>query len=362
MTISVSVVDNQAYTAGPGWRYAFSSFLGSGGLVEGATDMPVTALGTPNMTVNVGTGQAWVEGTYLTTSESGVVVQGSYWVQNDTVYNLPIPAANSSLGRIDLVCVVVTDSNEGQAGTTGATIIDVPGTPSASPIAPTPPVSSIVLAQINVGAGATAITSSDITLLYPQATLTQAMQTPVQSIGTAGPPTGQYALGSAVLDSNSNLWVNPGGSFVEVQPPATPTPAPSSPNAGRAYVPALVQFTQPLIVDTWTEDWVSGDVTIGSAGVTIGSDGIYCVVCNVQISNYQSDFSGSVSFTVNGTAMQSYFADLGTGQLTLALSDIINLNASDVISVHCEEALNETCNLLSGKYVSWLSVFQVVGA
>jgi len=358
MTISVSVVDNQAYTAGPGWRYAFSSFLGSGGLVEGATDMPVTALGTPNMTVNVGTGQAWVEGTYLTTSESGVVVQGSYWVQNDTVYNLPIPAANSSLARIDLVCVVVTDSNEGQAGTTGATIIDVPGTPSASPMAPTPPVSSIVLAQINVGAGATAITSSDVTLLYPQATLTQAMQTPVQSISTAGPPTGQYAPGSAVLDSNNYLWVNPGGSFVEIQA-NVPAPAPSSPNAGRAYINGDILPEGTTIIDTWTEDWVSGDVTIASAGITIGSDGIYYAVANLE--NSLAAFP-QVNLTVNGTAVRSYYPSPSTDPYTVAFSDVIRLNASDVLSIQCEVASSATSQVDGGIGNSWLSVFQILGA
>jgi len=360
MTISVSVVDNQAYTAGPGWRYAFSSFLGSSGLVQGATDMPVTALGTPNMTVDVGTGQAWVEGTYLTSSESGVAVQGSYWVQNDTVYNLPIPAANSSLARIDLVCVVVTDSNEGQAGTTGATIIDVPGTPSASPIAPTPPVSSIVLAQINVGAGATAITSSDITLLYPQATLTQAMQTPVQSISTAGPPTGQYALGSAVLDSNSNLWVNPGGSFVEVQAPPT---APSSPNAGRAYINSALYLTPPGLIDTWTKDWVSGDVTIASAGITIGSDGLYYVVADIEMEFGGSTSPAQINLTVNGTAERSfYYPEQPNSNMTVPLSDVIRLNASDVLSMQCVDSAGSAFSVQAGIGTSWLSVFQIVGA
>jgi len=361
MTISVSVVDNQAYTAGPGWRYAFSSFLGSSGLVEGATDMPVTALGTPNMTVNVGTGQAWVEGTYLTSSESGVVVQGNYWVQNDTVYNLPVPAANSSLARIDLVCVVVTDSNEGQAGTTGATIIDVPGTPSASPVAPTPPVSSIVIAQINVPAAATTITSSDITLLYPQATLLQAMQTPIEAISTAGPPTGQYAPGSAVLDSNSYLWVNPGGSFVEVQA-STPPPAPSSPNAGRAYINTSFDLASGAIIDTWVEDWVSGDVTIASAGITIGSDGLYQVVANLSASFPNESSGATLELTVNGTVVRAYYYLQPAGPQTTACTDIIRLNASDVLSVQCTNTGNYDLDVASGIDNSWLSAFQIAGA
>ncbi len=354
MTISVSVVDNQAYTAGPGWRYAFSSFLGSSGLVEGATDMPVTALSTPNMTVNVGTGQAWVEGTYLTSSASGVVVQGDYWVQNDTVYNLPIPASNSSLGRIDLVCVVVTDSNEGQAGSTGATIIDVPGTPASSPVAPTPPVSSIVLAQINVGAAATTITSSDITLLYPQATLNQAMNTPVQSISTAGPPTGQYGAGSAVLDSNKNLWVNPGGEFVEVQGPTYTPPTFNGARIVQQSSQSISTVNAVVPLTGFSEDWAYGDMTTSSTGITIGTTGLYHISASVftgvndncQLFVYQGSTMIRESWVSNGNSIN--------------IADTAQLTAGDVITLQYESTVTSSTN--AAGYETFLTITQIIGA
>ncbi len=358
MTISVSVVDNQAYTAGPGWRYAFSSFLGSSGLVQGATDMPVTALSTPNMTVDVGTGQAWVEGTYLTSSESGVTVQGDYWVQNDTVYNLPVPAANSSLGRIDLVCVVVTDSNEGQAGTTGATIIDVPGTPSANPVAPTAPVSSIVLAQINVAAAATSITSSDITLLYPQATLNQAMNTPVQSISTAGPPTGQYAPGSAVLDSSSYLWVNPGGSFQEVQVPPPPL---ITFNAARIYLGTTISsITADTQLNTFTEDWVYGNMTTSATGITIPTTGLYHLDCSVAARS-SSGTNLEVEITVNGTSIRVVYIQADGPIYSFTFCDALKFNASDVVGVLIAP-VTDTYSITGGTNQTWLAITQIVEA
>ena len=354
MTISVSVVDNQAYTAGPGWRYAFSSFLGSSGLVEGATDMPVTALGSPNMTVNVGTGQAWIEGTYLTSSESGVVVQGDYWVQNDTVYNLPIPAANSSLGRIDLVCVVVTDSNEGQAGSTGATIIDVPGTPSASPVAPTPPVSSIVLAQISVPAAATTITSSDITLLYPQATLNQAMNTPVQAISTAGPPTGQYGPGAAVVDSNDMLWVNPGGSFVEVKAPA---PTPPTFNAARIYqgTAQSLPANATTALTGFAQDWVYGTMTTSSTGITIPTDGLYDISALVGV----NVGSGALYLMVGTTQARTALLDSDD---YVSIIDTLQLASGDVIGLSISNNTGSAFSTSSGKGWTWLTVRQIVEA
>ena len=360
MTISVSVVDNQAYTAGPGWRYAFTSFLGSGGLVQGATDMPVTALSTPNMTVNVGTGQCWIEGTYLTSSESGVTVQGDYWVQNDTVYNLPIPAANSSLGRIDLVCVVVTDSNEGQAGSTGATIIDVPGTPSASPVAPTAPVSSIVLAQINVPAAATSITSSDITLLYPQATLNQAMNTPIQAISTAGPPTGQYGAGSAVLDSGGYLWVNPGGSFQKVQ---SPEPTPPTFNAARVYIgTSQTGITGDTTINGWTQDWVYGNMTTSATGITIPTTGLYRVELTIQVTGNAAPIATYMDLLVGTTIVRSTYNYHDNSQAVYAIADVIQLSASDVVGAELRDAGTTTLATSAGSEYSWLTVTQIVEA
>jgi len=187
------------------------------------------------------------------------------------------------------------------------------------------------------------------------------MQTPIEAISVAGPPTGPYAPGSAVLDSNSYLWVNPGGSFVEVQ---TPGAAPSSPNAGRAYIENSVSLGTTLLIDTWVEDWVSGDITIASAGITIESDGLYYVVANLGIAYSTEGTAGGIYLTVNGTSMRyySYYNPELSTLLTVAFSDIIRLNASDVLSIQCDSPSGSDGTLYGGIDNSWLSVFQVVGA
>lgn len=120
------------------------------------TQMVVTQNGTPNMSVNVGAGIAYVPG-----SESNA--QGTYFCYNDATVNLSIataPGAGSS--RIDLVVAKVQDSQ--YSGATDAwSLAVVTGTASASPSAPTAPNNSLILAQIAVGSNVTSIVTANIT-------------------------------------------------------------------------------------------------------------------------------------------------------------------------------------------------------
>ena len=136
-------------------RRAFSTFINSGGGVVGANDLQVTALSTPNMSVNVSSGQVWVPGTLSTQ-------QGQYYGLNNATLNVPVPGSDPTNPRIDLIAVVVDDAAYGQSST-GWDIVDVPGTPAPSPTIPTAPANSIVLAQIAVNAAVSSITSADIT-------------------------------------------------------------------------------------------------------------------------------------------------------------------------------------------------------
>lgn len=120
------------------------------------TAMVVTQNGTPNMTVNVGTGVAYVEGTEGAT-------QGMYAVRNGTVFNVAIATApGAGLNRIDLIVAKVQDTQYSGA-TDAATIVAVTGTASASPSAPSAPNNSLVLAQVFVGALVTSILTGNIT-------------------------------------------------------------------------------------------------------------------------------------------------------------------------------------------------------
>lgn len=120
-------------------------------------DFAVTQNGTPNMSVNVAAGGAFIRGTQNAN-------QGAYHVWNDGTVNLSISAADATNGRRDLVIAQVRDAFYSGA-TNDARITVVTGTPAASPVDPSlasfP--NALVLARITVAAGDTAINTADIT-------------------------------------------------------------------------------------------------------------------------------------------------------------------------------------------------------
>jgi hypothetical protein len=126
-------------------------------------DFAVTQNGTPNMSVNVAAGGAFIRGTQNAN-------QGAYHVWNDGTVNLGIDSSDLTNGRRDLVIAQVRDSYYSGA-TDDARITVVTGTPAASPVDPS--LSSfpnaLVLARITVAAGDSAINTADITDLRPLA-------------------------------------------------------------------------------------------------------------------------------------------------------------------------------------------------
>lgn len=87
---------------------------------------------------------------------------GTYVGYNDGVVTLSLNTADPTNPRIDLVCMTVQDAY--YTGSLNDVIIQViAGTPAGSPVAPTLPANSISLATVAVGAGATAITTANIT-------------------------------------------------------------------------------------------------------------------------------------------------------------------------------------------------------
>lgn len=115
----------------------------------------VTQNGSPNMSVNVGSGHALVPGSLSD-------VQGVYSCQNTATVNKTIAASDPSLPRIDIVVLKVEDSVYSGAANTWSIAV-VTGTAASSPAVPTTPANSLVLAQIAVGAGVTTIVNANIT-------------------------------------------------------------------------------------------------------------------------------------------------------------------------------------------------------
>lgn len=124
----------------------FSSFIGNGVFSPSTNKLKVTALDTPEMSVNILSGQAFIYG---------------YWYKNSETMQLPIDASDSALNRIDLVVLKLDYDNR------SIQIEIVKGTPASTPVAPTLERDSsgycLELAQILISAGVSAIVQTSIT-------------------------------------------------------------------------------------------------------------------------------------------------------------------------------------------------------
>lgn len=122
-------------------------------------DFGVTQNGTPNMSVNVLAGRAFIR-----SGNASSVAAGTYAVFNDATVNVAISASDPTNPRIDLVVIQVRDTNYGEAAS-DARITVVTGTPAASPAVPSlasfP--NALVLAQVAVAAATTSIVTANIT-------------------------------------------------------------------------------------------------------------------------------------------------------------------------------------------------------
>lgn len=130
---------------------------GAHGVVNGG-DLAVTQNGTPNMSVNVAAGRAFIRGTQA----AGSLNQGVYSFFNDGTVNLAVSSADPTNPRRDLVVAQIRDSNYSGASN-DARLFVVTGTPAASPSDPVVPADTLVLARLSVAAGATSVTNANIT-------------------------------------------------------------------------------------------------------------------------------------------------------------------------------------------------------
>lgn len=157
------------------FRQAIGSLISGTGVI-GSGDLQVTANGTPNMSVNVAVGQVWMPGTLGATTgfpsnlnaqtayglPAGFTSQGPYMGYQDGTVNLTIAAADPTNPRKDIVYAAIQDAQYSGSNNQPVLLVAT-GTAAPSPSAPTAPASAVVLAEILVPAGATSITSGDIT-------------------------------------------------------------------------------------------------------------------------------------------------------------------------------------------------------
>lgn len=130
-----------------------------------STDLAVSQNGTPNMGVSVAAGTAFVKGTSAT-------FQGLYHVFNDAAKSITLAAADATNPRIDLIVARIRDAAYVAGSSNTWTLEAVTGAAiGATPFEPPLPVSSLLLATVNVPAGATSITNANITDRRPLAPL-----------------------------------------------------------------------------------------------------------------------------------------------------------------------------------------------
>jgi microcystin-dependent protein len=122
--------------------------------VLGSSSFEVTPSAPAALTVDVATGVAVVEG-------ADQANQGKYLVRKQTPQTgLAIGAAPGSGQRNDLIVLEVRDPNATGPAGDDVRLLVVVGTPDASPVDPTPPVTSLVLARVRVPSGTGSIDAS----------------------------------------------------------------------------------------------------------------------------------------------------------------------------------------------------------
>ena len=147
-----SWLQNGSHTAENDRLTTTGSLWGSTGIVRSA-DLAATA--GSGLNLNVAAGWAAILGNYQTN-------MGTYMVYNDGTTTATITTADATNPRIDVVCITVSDA--AYSGSLNQVAINVvKGTAASSPTVPSTPTNSIALAQVAVAAGATTISSGNIT-------------------------------------------------------------------------------------------------------------------------------------------------------------------------------------------------------
>jgi len=119
------------------------------------TSLAVTQNSPAGMSVRVAAGWAAIVGTTQAN-------MGTYVGYNDDTVVLGVTTADPTNPRIDRVCMTVNDAY--YTGSLNNVVLQVvAGTPAGSPVAPATPANSISLATVAVAAGATALTTANIT-------------------------------------------------------------------------------------------------------------------------------------------------------------------------------------------------------
>lgn len=192
-----SWLQNGSHTAENDRLTTTGSLWGASGIIRSA-DLAVSAA--TGMNVSVAAGWAAILGTYQTN-------MGTYMAYNDAAATATITTADPSNPRIDLVCITVNDA--AYSGSLNSVAINVvKGTAASSPTVPSTPTNSIALAQVAVAAGATSISSGNITDVRVRA---QIIEPTISSAASTAVPlrivlnSGQTANALQIINSSGSV-------------------------------------------------------------------------------------------------------------------------------------------------------------
>jgi microcystin-dependent protein len=143
MVVSSKIYDGNVNTQ-TDFAEMWASFLTDGYVANVGGELEVTALTVPVMKVNVASGRARIQG---------------YWYDEDTPYMAMIDTADPTYPRIDRIILLLEIGTPRQIS-----VKTLPGTASATPSAPSlSGIAALSLVQVYVAAGATTITSGNLT-------------------------------------------------------------------------------------------------------------------------------------------------------------------------------------------------------
>jgi hypothetical protein len=339
-------IASQNQTPGSWRRMLDFLFNSRQGVVTGLT-VTQRAAGA-NMSVDVSDGAAIINGKSSAT-------QGFYFVDNLGVQNVPISPAHPTLARRDAIIATVVDDSfpGGGSGPPGFRLDTVDGTPAASPTYPSIIASSvgsaIVIAGVEVAAGATSITNANITNVQNGALgsyinrgwatgLGGRIASPSNAVPTANLRDGleRYEIDTGrIFTRDGSTWVNTGSTRAGLTWATTITQG-----SAVAHVASMARFER-------RGRWISGQMhlTVNGTGtlnslVRVGVPEARGYAHNHAAGHgYVQDVSTGNFFpviayfdTASTLALMRSAAD-GTANVFLGTSGLTQLAAGDIISL-----------------------------